>query len=86
MYRSPDQNCVLKLYHLCLPSLCTAPVCFELTVHMSVLLCVHRKREAIRAVRLPVTGQGSTPPLSLIVLPILSVLLHALFVQHVPAS
>ena len=27
MYRSPDQNCVPKMYHLCLPSLCTSLVC-----------------------------------------------------------
>ena len=33
-------------------------------VHMSVLLCVHQKREAIRVLRLPVAGQGSTPPLT----------------------
>ena len=32
MYRTPDQNCVLKLYHLCLPSLCTAPCVFELNI------------------------------------------------------
>ena len=24
MYRSPDWNCVLKMYHLCLPPLCTS--------------------------------------------------------------
>ena len=27
MYRSPDQNYVLKIYHLCFLFLCTAPVC-----------------------------------------------------------
>ena len=32
------------------------------SVHMSILLYVHRKREAICALRLPVTGQG--PPLT----------------------
>ena len=27
MYRSPDQNYVLKIYHMCFLSLHTAPVC-----------------------------------------------------------
>ena len=34
------------------------------SVHMSVLLCVHQKREAVCALPLPVTRQGSTPPLT----------------------
>ena len=40
---------------------------------------VYRKREAICALHLPVTGQGRIP-LSQIVIPILSVLVHTLFV------
>ena len=40
------------------------------SVHMSLLLYVHQKREAVCALRLPVTEQGSTP-LSLILLSIL---------------
>ena len=43
------------------------------SVHMSVLLYVHQKREAICALLLPVTGQSSTP-LSIILLSILYVL------------
>ena len=31
------------------------------SVHNSVLLCVHQKREAVCALPFPVTGQGSTP-------------------------
>ena len=54
------------------------------SVHMSVLLYVHQKREAICALRLPVTRQGTTP-LSLIYLPILYVLLHTLFVTSHPS-
>ena len=54
------------------------------SVHTSIFLYVHRKREAICALRLPVTGQGSTP-LSLIVLPILFVLQHTLFVTARPS-
>ena len=55
------------------------------SVNLSVLLCAHRKREAICVLRLPVAGQGSTPPLSLILLPILSVFLYALFVTSRPS-
>ena len=47
------------------------------SVHMSVLLYVHEKRETVCALRLPVTGQGSTPP-SVISLSILYVLLRTL--------
>ena len=54
------------------------------SVHMSVLLYVHQKREAVCALHLPVTGQGSTP-ISLISLPILYVLLHTLFVTSRPS-
>ena len=51
---------------------------------MSVLLYVHQKREAIWALSLPVTGQGSTP-CSLISLSILYVLLRTLFVMSHPS-
>ena len=34
------------------------------SVHMSILLCVHQKREAVCALPLPVTSQGSTPSLT----------------------
>ena len=54
------------------------------SVHMSVLLSVHQKREAVCALPLPVTGQGSTP-LSLILLSILYVLMHTLFVTLRPS-
>ena len=45
---------------------------------MNILHTVMKKREAVCALPLPVTGQGSTP-LSLILLPILYVLLHPFF-------
>ena len=51
---------------------------------MSVLLYVHQKREAVWALPLPVTGQGSTP-CSLISLSILYVLLRTLFVMSHPS-
>ena len=54
------------------------------SVQMSILLYVHQKREAVCALRLPVTGQGSTP-LSLISLSIPIVLLRTLFVTSLPA-
>ena len=50
------------------------------SVHMSVVLYVHQKKEDVCALPLPVTGQGSTP-LSLILLSIPYVLLHTLFVM-----
>ena len=54
------------------------------SVHMSVLLYVHQKREAICALLLPVTGQSSTP-LSIILLSIPYVLPRTLFVTSRPS-
>ena len=51
---------------------------------MSVILYVHQKREAVCALHLSVTGQGSTP-LSLTLLPILYVLPCTLFVMSRPS-
>ena len=59
--RSPDQNCVPKLYRLCLPSLCSSPVCLCLIfICMSVLLCVHQKRDASYLSIYLCSHQGST--------------------------
>ena len=59
-------------------------VLIRASVHMSVLLYVHQKKEAVCALPLPVTGQGSTP-LSLISLSILYVLPRTLFVTSRPS-
>ena len=54
------------------------------SVHMSILLYVHQKREAVCALSLPVTGQDSTP-LSLILLSIPYILPHTLCVTSHPS-
>ena len=53
-------------------------------LHGKNVLCVHRKREGVSALRSQVTRQGSTP-LSLILLSLLSVLLLTVFVMSRPS-